>query len=237
MLQDFTAVVARIADLTHDVREIELQLEQPDGIAFKAGQFVTFKVPKPGLPRPVSRAYSIASPPSERCRVLLLFNRVPDGPGSTYLFGLEHGERTHFRGPAGSFGVREPLGPDVLLVATGTGIAPLRSMLLMMLEQRTGPSIDLLWGLRSERDMYYARELAGLASAHARFSFTITLSQPGAGWTGTRGRVTRLVDGRVAAASSIEAYICGSRAMIRDVTAVLRTKGVSRVYAEQYYAD
>jgi NAD(P)H-flavin reductase len=89
MLQDFTAVVARIADLTHDVREIELQLEQPDGIAFKAGQFVTFKVPKPGLPRPVSRAYSIASPPSERCRVLLLFNRVPDGPGSTYLFGLD----------------------------------------------------------------------------------------------------------------------------------------------------
>lgn len=237
MLQSFTAVVARIADLTHDVREIELRLEQPAEIAFKAGQFITFNVPKPGHPRPVARAYSIASPPAQRHQPLLLFNRVPDGPGSTYLFGLARGDRTHFKGPAGRFYIREPLGRDIVFVATGTGIAPLRSMLLAMLEQETGPSITLFWGLRSERDLYYQRELFELASAHPRFSPSITLSQPSADWTGLRGRVTALVDQRVAVGRDIEAYICGSLAMIQDVTAILRSKAITRIYCEQYYAD
>ena len=64
----YTAEVARIDNLTQDVRAIELRLIEPATITFKAGQFVSFEVPKPGLPRPVTRPYSIASPPGRTDR-------------------------------------------------------------------------------------------------------------------------------------------------------------------------
>ena len=93
-MHTFSAEVSRIQDLTHDVRAIELRLLEPSSIAFKAGQFVSFEVPKEGQPRPVTRPYSIASPPGQRDRILLVLNLVQGGPGSSYLFGLREGERS-----------------------------------------------------------------------------------------------------------------------------------------------
>ncbi len=85
-MEQFAVEVRRIQDLTHDVRVIELRLLEPSDITFKAGQFVSFEVPKDGQPRPVTRPYSIASPPSQRDRTLLVLNLVQGGPGSSYLF-------------------------------------------------------------------------------------------------------------------------------------------------------
>jgi NAD(P)H-flavin reductase len=102
-VQQFTAEVSRIQDLTHDVRAIELRLLEPGHITLKAGQFVSFEVPKQGSPRPLTRPYSIASPPSQRDRILLILNLVQGGPGSSYLFGLREGSHTQFKGPAGAF--------------------------------------------------------------------------------------------------------------------------------------
>src|SRR6185437_455311 len=120
----FQARVSQVRDLTHDVRELELTLCAPKEIIFKAGQFISFDVPKEGYPYPATRPYSIASPPLISDRVLLLFNLVPGGPGSTYLFSLREGNTVSFKGPAGSFYLREDPSKRVLLVATGTGIAP-----------------------------------------------------------------------------------------------------------------
>ena len=99
MLQTFSAKVARVDDLTHDVRVNTLELIEPAEIRFQAGQFVSFEVAKPGLPFPVTRPYSIASPPSNPGAIELLFNRVPGGPGSTFLFSLQNGDTVSFRGP------------------------------------------------------------------------------------------------------------------------------------------
>ena len=82
-----------------------------------------------GLRFPVTRPYSIASPPSNRCAIELLFNLVPGGPGSTFLFSLQSGDPVSFRGPAGTFVLRDYPDRRLLFVATGTGIAPIRSML------------------------------------------------------------------------------------------------------------
>ena len=65
-INTFQASVRRIRDLTHDVRELELGLREPKDIAFKAGQFISFEVTKEGLPFPLTRPYSIASPPLRR---------------------------------------------------------------------------------------------------------------------------------------------------------------------------
>ncbi len=233
----YMAKVSRVEDLTHDVRAIELRLLDPPTIDFKAGQFVSFEVPKEGQPRPVTRPYSIASPPEQRERILLVLNLVQGGPGSSYLFGLRDGERTSFKGPAGAFYLRDDGTKDLLFVATGTGIAPMRSMILAQLQRQPDRPVTLFWGLRNQRDLYWQDELATLAAAHPHFSFTTTLSRPEPGWQGTSGRVTALVEERITSVRNLAVYLCGGSDMIKDVTARINAKGLCPIYREKYYDE
>lgn len=231
----FQAEVSRVRDLTHDVRELDLTLRQPREITYRAGQFISFEVPKEGFPLPLTRPYSIASPPSITDRVTLVFNLVAGGPGSSYLFGLQVGDHVSFKGPAGSFYLKEDPSRHVLFVGTGTGIAPLRAMILTLVEQNNGQPIRLFWGLRHERDLYYQEEFEALALRHQKFSFITTLSQPGPGWTGLRGRVTGLVQERVKSVRDLAVYLCGNGGMIKDVEALVQAKGLCPIYREKYY--
>jgi len=231
----YQAHVSRIRDLTHDVRELELALHEPSRLSFKAGQFISFEVPKAGLSQPVVRPYSIVSPPSIDDRVTLVFNLVQGGPGSQYLYGLRTGDAVRFKGPAGSFYLREDSNRHMLCVATGTGIAPLRSMIVSELERQSSQPVTLFWGLRYERDLYYRDELDALVSRFPRFSFVTCLSQPGPVWTGIKGRVTDLVRERVRSVGQLAVYLCGNGAMIKDVTGLLQAKGLCPIYREKYY--
>lgn len=236
-LQLFQAKAERIRDLTHDVREISFRLLAPPEISFKAGQFVSFDVVHPTFNRPVTRPYSIASPPQQRDSITLLLNLIPGGPGSTYLFSLKEGDHTQFKGPTGAFYLRDDATRDLLFVATGTGIAPIRSMLLDRLERGPSRAVTLYWGLRSERDLYYQDELETLARRHANFSFLTTLSRPEGSWKGQTGRVTRLVDERIASVANLAVYLCGNSGMIKDVSAIISQRGLCPIYREKYYDD
>ena len=232
-LQLFRATVCRVRDLTHDVRELDLRLAEPPQIAFKAGQFLSFEVGRDALQRTIIRPYSIASPPGRPDVITLLFNLVPGGPGSTYLFSLKEGDETQFKGPTGAFYLRDDLTRDHLFVATGTGIAPIRSMLFALAERGFPRPVTLYWGLRSQRDLYYQDDLAALA--HPNFAPLTTLSRPEDGWPGERGRVTRLVEERIASVKNLAVYLCGNEGMLKDVTAVLQKKGLCPIYREKYY--
>lgn len=236
-MNTYRAEVCRIQDLTHDVREIELRLLDPLTITFKAGQFVSFEVPKEGQPRPVTRPYSIASPPRQDDRILLVLNLVQGGPGSSYLFSLREGERTSFKGPAGAFYLRDDGDRELLFVATGTGIAPMRSMILAQLHRQPDRPVTLFWGLRSQRDLYWQDELATLAAAYSRFTVVTTLSRPEPGWQGVTGRVTALLDEQVQSVANLAVYLCGGSAMITDVTARINAKGLCPIYREKYYDE
>lgn len=234
-MQEFKARVSRVQDLTHDVRELELTLLAPDAIEFMAGQWISLNVWNPGLRQHVPRQYSIASPPSQSHQITLLFNRVPDGPGSNYLVGLHEGDPVIFQGPNGSFFLQEKPGRDLVFVATGTGIAPFRSMLSTFLEEPDAGTLTLYWGLRSQRDLYYQKELEALARRHPNFSFITTLSRPENGWKGSTGRVTTLVENNVPSVKNFTFYLCGNGSMIRDTTAIVRKKGLCPIRTEQYY--
>jgi NAD(P)H-flavin reductase len=198
------------------------------------GQFVSFEVPRPNSSLPATRPYSIASSPNQRDAIQLVLNRVSGGPGSEYLFGLQQGDCTSFRGPAGAFVLRDSP-RDLLFVATGTGIAPIRSMLQALAEAASSRSITLFWGLRSERDLYYQDELSTLRERLPRFSFVTTLSQPSNVWRGAAGYVTPLVDAHVTDVTNLEVFLCGNGGMIRDVRGMLRSKGLCAIRVEQYY--
>jgi len=236
-IQPFRACVSGIRNLTYDVREITLRLLEPGQIAFKAGQFISFEVVHPRLNQPVTRPYSIASPPSQREQVTLLLNLVPNGPGSTYLFSLREGDETQFKGVTGSFYLRDEDERDFLFVATGTGIAPIRSMLYDLLDKNFPRSITLFWGLRSQKDLYYQDELATLAKRFANFTAVATLSRPENGWHGEVGRVTTLVEDRIASVKNLAVYLCGSSGMLKDVSEIVNKKGLCPIRREKWYDD
>ena len=233
----FTAHVIAVRQLTHDVRQIDLRLIEPPEMTFKAGQFISFDVPDLRTGRMVTRPYSIASPPSSSRTISLLLNLVPHGPGSTYLFGLREGDETKFAGPAGNFYLRDDPGRDVLFVATGTGIAPFRSMLLANAERPVPSSATLLWGLRNQRDLYYQDELTRMRHDVSTTSHIITLSKPGPGWTGPSGRVTTLVERTIHDVKRMAVYLCGNSGMIAEVTGIIQAKGLCPIFREKYYDD
>ena len=236
-MQTNAAEVVRVHDLTHDVRELDLRLISPATLDFQPGQFISFEIPVEGSSHPMTRAYSIASPPSQRSILTVVFNRVDHGPGSTLLFGLKPGDQVHFKGPAGNFRLRDDAPRILLFVATGTGIAPIQSMLHTLLPKATPQVVTFLWVLRAQRDLYYQEELHELAVRHPMFHSTITLSRPDPGWTGPTGRVTALVQERVKTVDNLAVYLCGNGGMIKDVTDFLRLKGLCPIYREKWYDE
>ena len=233
-MESFSATVTTVRDLTHDVRQIDLTLLDPPEIRFAPGQFISFEIDREGSATQATRPYSIASPPSLGQRIQLVFNRVPGGPGSSYLFSLREGLDTKFKGPLGSFTLRDSA-RDILFVATGTGIAPIRSMLWALAGRASTRRITLFWGLRGERDLYYQDELTALQRHLTRFSATTTLTQPGESWRGAVGRVLPFVAAEVTSVANLEVYLCGNGSMIRDVRNIIRSKGLCPIYTEQYY--
>ena len=236
-IEAFTAQVESIKNLTHDVRQLDLRLIEPKTIAFKPGQFISFEMPHPRTGHLVTRAYSIASQPSRSDVMTLLFNLVPGGPGSGLLFDLHAEDKTHFKGPAGHFYLREDPGRELLFIASGTGIAPIRSMLLANAEGPDPRPATLLWGLRSQRDLYYQEELVNLIRQTPTLTAVTTLSRPDPGWSGESGRVLRLIEERIASVKNLSVYLCGNSAMISDSMHLLQKKGLCPIYREKYYDD
>jgi CDP-4-dehydro-6-deoxyglucose reductase, E3 len=236
-IQRFTGKVIAVRQLTHEVRQIDLRLIEPAEIRFKAGQFVSFEVPDGRMGRTVTRPYSIASPPSSSHTISLLLNLVPHGPGSTYLFGLREGDQTTFAGPAGNFYLRDDPGRELLFVATGTGIAPFRSMLFANVESLVPSRARVFWGLRNQRDLYYQDELARMSRDVPGNSHLITLSRPDPGWTGPSGRVTTLIEREIHDVKGVAVYLCGNSGMIAEVTGIIQAKGLCPIFREKYYDD
>ena len=234
-IETYTAQVESVEDLTHDVRRLDLKLIEPKAINFKPGQFVSFEMPDPHTGRLLTRAYSIASQPSRSGIITLLFNLVSGGPGSGFLFHLKAGEKTHFKGPAGHFYLRADPERELLFVASGTGIAPIRSMLLANAESHNPRPATLLWGLRSQQDLYDQEELAELTKRTPTLTAVTTLSRPDPGWSGESGRVLRLIEERITSVKNLAVYLCGNSAMIADATSLLQKKGLCPIYREKYY--
>lgn len=236
-IETFTAQVESIKNLTHDVRQLDLRLIEPKTMTFKPGQFVSFEMPHPRTGQLVTRAYSIASQPSRWDMITLLFNLVPGGPGSGLLFDLTVGEKTHFKGPAGHFHLREDIGRELLFIANGTGIGPIRSMMLANAERPNPRPATLFWGLRSQRDLYYQQELIDISKRTPAYTAITTLSRPEPGWSGESGRVLRLIEERIASVENLSVYLCGHGAMIDEATSLLKKKGLCPIYREKYYDD
>jgi ferredoxin-NADP reductase len=206
---------------------LEFSIPELERFDFEPGQFVSLIATDPKN-KDQMRAYSVASAPDGN-RFDLCLNRVDGGFFSNKLCDLEPGGEIQFHGPYGMFTLRTPL-TDSILIATGTGIAPIRGFVQYLFpetgEDRSGGrDIRLVYGTRHETELYYQDYFEAVAARCENFHYLATLSRPREDWTGLRGyvqeHVTALLKELPAqevsapeAGFSIYAYICGLNNMV-----------------------
>jgi CDP-4-dehydro-6-deoxyglucose reductase len=174
----------------------------------------------------ITRAYSIASPPGNG-RFALCANLVPDGHFSPFLFGMEPGDEIDFKGPYGAFILRRPVA-DSIFVATGTGIAPFRSMLHNCVAENPERLFTLVFGVRHEHGLLYHEEWVAMAREYPNFTYMPTLSKPTHTWTGLTGRVQAHALQALGERRDVDVYICGMKEMVDDLRSKLKEIGLDR---------
>ena len=215
-------------ELAPEVRHFEFEVPGIETLAFTPGQFISVVEHEGG--KEITRPYSIASP-RDGNRFSLCLNRVPDGLVSPYLFRLPIGSEIVIHEPLGYFTLRHP-GHRSIFVATGTGVAPFRSMVEDYLP-RIQPHLTLLFGVRYPTGLLYKDEFERLAAEHANFRFLPTVTRPDESWNGRRGRVLDHLDDALALTNpeelaTLDVYICGLKEMVDDVRANLKARGFDR---------
>jgi ferredoxin-NADP reductase len=199
---------------------------------FVPGQFLSLTAEREG--KLITRAYSIASAP-DGSEFVLCLNRVEDGSLSPHLFAMEPGDEIDWKGPFGVFVMREQPS-DSILVATGTGVTPYRSMLPATLGKWPDLRFTLIFGARHEHGLLYKEEFELLARQHTNFRFLPTLTRPPESWRGATGRVHAHVLEALGERLDVDVYICGLAEMVNELRIALKTKGLDRkrIIAEKY---
>jgi len=238
-VKQFTTKVESLRNLTHDIKEVRLKLIEPATIEMKAGQFIQFQVPEYELTdEPVYRAYSMASVPSDVGHIELEIRLVPNGICTTYVHKhLKEGDTVIVNGPYGDFFLRNTERP-IICIAGGSGMAPIKSILLDMADKGSTRKARYFFGARSARDLFLLEEMQALESKMADFKFIPALSepQPEDNWKGEIGLITDVVRRMVEEAPEGEAYLCGSPGMIDACIKVLRELGMpeERIYYDKF---
>lgn len=180
--------------------------------------------------------YCIASTPTEYHRFDLLVRVVSNTGMSGHLASLRLGDEIAFRGPTGRSMLRHAAdAADLLLVATGVGIAPLYSLVASLLRAGDERPMALYWGLRTIDDRCLADELSRL-NRFRNFDCAISLSQPDDDWRGLRGRLTESLDVDLDVPGR-RYFLAGNGAMIEELASALSELGVPRetIYEEPYF--
>jgi ferredoxin-NADP reductase len=227
--QTFATRLVRSISLSAQTKHLEFEVPAVPRFGFVAGQWLSFKTNKPDGEE-ITRAYSIASSPGENNLLALCLNRVQDGYMSNFLCDMHEGQEISCQGPFGDFILRPPL-RDTVFIATGTGVAPFRSMLHWLLAdpvRHQDKRLTLLFGNRTDKDIYYHEEFLDLAARHPNFSYLPTLSRGTPEWQGLRGYVQEHLPGIVQSGTDMHAYICGLDKMVKANRELLKGLGWDR---------
>jgi ferredoxin-NADP reductase/ferredoxin len=220
--------------LTSDIWQLLLACDRGSSFEFDAGQFIEVNVP--GTDE--WRAYSMANAPSDAQRIELLIKELPGGCFSAFLAGgLREGQAIRIRGPYGQFKVQQGTAP-IVMVAGGSGMAPILSMLRALGEQRTTREITFYYGARTAHDLICADEIASIALNLGSFTYVPVLSEPESEslWSGETGLVTSAIERQAGNLRAAEAYLCGPPGMIDAAIDVLKRKGMfsSRIRYDKF---
>ena len=193
---------------------------------------------------PVFRAYSMANHPAEGNRVMLnvriatppppLWDQVPPGLASSYIFNLKPGEKVTISGPYGEFFIKDS-DREMVYIGGGAGMAPMRSHLFHLFHTlKTGRKVSFWYGARSVREMFYDEQFKQIQEEFPNFSYKVALSEPMEedNWTGHTGFIHQVLHDEYLAKhedpTELEYYMCGPPPMINACDNMLDSLGVDK---------
>jgi benzoate/toluate 1,2-dioxygenase reductase subunit len=225
--------LASVEKLSDSTIHFSIDVDDPARLGFLPGQYVNVEIPGSG----VSRAYSFSSPPGAS-RVSFVVRNVPNGRMSHYLSeDAKPGQRIAFAGPYGSFYLREPARP-MLLLAGGTGIAPFLSMLDVLAANPGAQPVRMVYGVTNDSDLVAIEQLDGVRGKLPRFDYRTCVASADSAHP-RKGYVTAHVEPEWLNGGDVDIYLCGPVAMVDAVQRWLRDTGVTpaNFYYEKFSAS
>jgi len=236
MLITYTAILKTKKEVAPQVFYVQFSYPTDPSWSFQAGQYMIFHLPVQEKGHHARRLYSIASAPSQKDTLDFIIEMVPGGIGSLYVENMGEGDSITMQGPAGIFTLK-PSERDIVMLATGTGIVPMYSMIADRVTynaKREVPHIYLFWGLKFKKDIYLKNELAILAAAYPHFHYSICLSREKES-TATHclvGRVTiglrKLIEKTDNLKTNFDFYLCGDPHVVEALKEELQKNDVPK---------
>jgi len=226
--------VISIAKPAPDVALLRLQLPANQNFQFHAGQYVEF-ILRDGA----RRSYSMANAPSSTPGSIELHVRhMPGGKFTDHVFGaMKEKDILRMEGPFGSFFLREDSDKPIVLLASGTGFAPIKAIIERLQHLGLSRPITLYWGCRSRADLYLHDWALQAAASMPQLRYVPVLSEPKPedGWSGRTGFVHQAVLADLPDLSGHQVYACGAPIMVESAQADFVAK--AGLPAEEFYAD
>lgn len=227
--EDFTGRILAHKDITHDIREVTLELDRP--IRFDAGQYIQISVDDIFG----ARSYSFAMAPEDEGNktISLFIRKVPEGEFTGALFeGRLQNRDLQIHGPAGNFWLRDGQGP-IICIAGGSGLAPVLSILEQALKSDVNRPCVVLLGARTQQDIYGIERMEAIQERwDGAFTFAPVLSHEAenSDWQGLTGFVNTAISEAAGALISNETdvYMCGPPPMIDACTDTLLSLGIDQ---------
>lgn len=218
-----SATVLSVTDLTPNVRQLII-LPKSQKLSFLPGQWVSLKLPV-GLKPPLNRAYSLATPASPSGELTLVFDRVPQGIGSSYLYRLRAGDKVLLSGPYGNFVLPQPINHEVICVTRYTGLVPIRCMLKTLYATRGAPDVLLLAVAPAEDELLYHHELLSLAVMRPSFRYLpLVASTEESAVELAISMLRPLIDGM----PKVIPMLCGTKSFVRPLRSYFVEAGYDR---------
>jgi CDP-4-dehydro-6-deoxyglucose reductase len=225
--------VSAMGRVSDDVMIVKLQLPANDTFQYHAGQYVDF------LLRDGSRrSYSMANAPADGAQMELHIRHMPGGRFTDHVFGaMKEKEILRIEGPFGSFFLREDSEKSIVMLASGTGFAPIKALLENMVTKGIHRPTSLYWGGRRPSDLYLNAWVAELARNHPWLTYIPVISDawPQDAWNGRTGFVHLAVLQDVPDLSGYQVYACGAPIVVESAQKDFITIG--HLPEDEYYAD
>ena len=226
--------VQKMERLAHDVMVLHLKLPANERLKFLAGQFIEFRL-KDGT----RRSFSIAAPPHDAELIELHVRHVAGGQFTDHVFGrMKERDILRFEGPLGVFFLREESARPIVLVASGTGFAPIKALIEDALHRGIARPMTLYWGGRRPKDLYMnelALKWAAERPPQLRYVPVISDALPEDAWAGRTGFVHRAVMQDLPDLSGHQVYACGVPIMVDSARKDFTT--VCGLPEEEFFAD
>ena len=225
--------VAKIEKVADDVVVVSLQLPANERLQYLAGQYIEFLL-KDGK----RRSYSMANAPHKDEHVTLHIRHMPGGYFTDHVFGtMKERDILRFEGPLGTFFLREDSDKPIVMLASGTGFAPIKAIVEQLEHNKSQRPVTLYWGGRRPKDLYMHALCEQWAASLPNFKYVPVVSDalPEDNWSGRTGFVHQAVIADYPDLSGHQVYACGAPIVVesakRDFT------GQCKLPAEEFYAD